>query len=137
MQGGSVRYRWDRIAGVGGTLVLLCFLLVAWISPDEPEAEPELEHPGEAAVVPQIEPPASVPQQQSERPEPSIKDSMDINDFDISFAKGLNLEDGCSTLNEFTAYLISEGLKKINQVNNIEIKNFIICGGGRKNKKEL
>ncbi len=65
----------------------------------------------------------------------SIKDSMDINDFDISFAKGLNLEDGCSTLNEFTAYLISEGLKKINQVNNIDIKNFIICGGGRKNKK--
>lgn len=65
----------------------------------------------------------------------SIKDSMDINDFDISFAKGLNLEDGCSTLNEFTAYLISEGLKKINQINNIEVKNFIICGGGRKNKK--
>ena len=64
-----------------------------------------------------------------------FKNSLDINDFDISFAKGLNLEDGCSTLNEFTAYLISEGLKKINQVNNIEVKNFIICGGGRKNKK--
>jgi anhydro-N-acetylmuramic acid kinase len=55
----------------------------------------------------------------------SIKDSMDINDFDISFAKGLNLEDGCSTLNEFTAYLISEGLKKINQINNIEVKNLL------------
>ena len=65
----------------------------------------------------------------------SIEESMDINDFDISFVKGLNLEDGCATLNEFTAYLISEGLKKINQINNIVVKNFIICGGGRKNKK--
>jgi anhydro-N-acetylmuramic acid kinase len=65
----------------------------------------------------------------------SIEESMDINDFDISFVKGLNLEDGCATLNEFTAYLISEGLKKINQINNIKVKNFIICGGGRKNKK--
>ena len=26
-------------------------------------------------------------------------------------------------------------LKKINQINNIAVKNFIICGGGRKNKK--
>ena len=70
MQRGRVRYRWDRIAGVGGTLVLLCFLLVAWISPDEPEAEPELEHPGEAALVPQIGQSAAVPQQEPERPEP-------------------------------------------------------------------
>ena len=58
---------------------------------------------------------------------------MDINDFDISFVKGLSLEDGCATLTEFTAYLISEGLKKINQINNIDVKNFIFCGGGRKN----
>ena len=64
----------------------------------------------------------------------SIKQSMDINDFDISFAKGLGLEDGCATLTEFTAFLISEGLKKINQINGIDIQNFIICGGGRKNK---
>ena len=64
----------------------------------------------------------------------SIKESMDPNEFDISFVKGLNLEDGCATLNEFTAYLISQGLKKINQINNIRVKNFIICGGGRKNE---
>jgi len=64
----------------------------------------------------------------------SIEESMDINDFDISFVRGLSLEDGCATLTEFTAYLISEGLKKINQLNNIDVKNFIICGGGRKNK---
>ena len=64
----------------------------------------------------------------------SIKESMDPSDFDISFVKGLNLEDGCATLNEFTAYLISEGLKKIDQINNFKVENFIICGGGRKNK---
>ena len=64
----------------------------------------------------------------------SIKESMDINNFDISFVKGLSLDEGCATLTEFTAYLISEGLKKINKINNINIKNFIICGGGRKNK---
>ena len=64
----------------------------------------------------------------------SIKESIDINDFDVSFVKGLSLEDGCATLTEFTAYLISEGLKKINQINNINIQNYIICGGGRKNK---
>ncbi len=65
---------------------------------------------------------------------PSIKESLDINDFDITFAKGLSLEDGCATLTKFTAYLISEGLKKIDELNNIKIKNFILCGGGRKNK---
>ncbi len=64
----------------------------------------------------------------------SIKESLDINDFDVSFIKGLNLEDGCATLTDFTAYLISEGVKKINQIHNIDIKNYIICGGGRKNK---
>ena len=64
----------------------------------------------------------------------SILESLDINDFDVSFVKGLNLEDGCATLTEFTAHLISEGLKKINKLNKKDIKNFIICGGGRKNK---
>lgn len=65
---------------------------------------------------------------------PSIDQSLDINDFDISFVKGLDLEDGCATLTEFTAYLISEGLKKIENINSINMKNFIMCGGGRKNK---
>ena len=64
----------------------------------------------------------------------SIKESLDINNFDISFVKGLNVEDGCATLTEFTAYLISEGLKKIDNIKNIETKNLIISGGGRKNK---
>ena len=52
----------------------------------------------------------------------------------MSFVKGLSLEDGCATLTKFTAYLISEGLKKIDKLNNIQTKNFILCGGGRKNK---
>ena len=64
----------------------------------------------------------------------SINQSLDVNDFDIGFVKGLNLEDGCATITEFTAYLISEGLKKIDNINNIDTKNFILCGGGRKNK---
>jgi anhydro-N-acetylmuramic acid kinase len=64
----------------------------------------------------------------------SINKSLDVKNFDISFVKGLNLEDGCATLTEFTAYLISEGLSKIDQINNIQTKNYILCGGGRKNK---
>lgn len=64
----------------------------------------------------------------------SINESLDVSDFDLSFVKGLSLEDGCATLTQFTAYLISDGLKKIDQLNNIDIKNLIFCGGGRKNK---
>ena len=64
----------------------------------------------------------------------SIDKSLDINNFDISFSKGLSLEDGCSTLTEFTAHLISEGLKKIDILNSVKTKNYIFCGGGRKNK---
>ena len=32
--------------------------------------------------------------------------SLDIKDFDLSFVRGLSLEDGCSTLTNFTAFLI-------------------------------
>ena len=63
----------------------------------------------------------------------TIDESLDIKDFDLSFVKGLDLEDGCATLTKFTAYLISEGLKKIYKKNNIFVKNYIVCGGGRKN----
>ena len=56
--------------------------------------------------------------------------SLDIKNFDVSFARGLSLEDGCATITDFTAYLIAEGLKYISQKNNI---TFMICGGGRKN----
>ena len=55
---------------------------------------------------------------------------MDIKNFDVSFARGLSLEDGCATITDFTAYLIAEGLKYISKKNSII---FLLCGGGRKN----
>ncbi len=60
----------------------------------------------------------------------SYSQSLDIKNFDISFARGLSLEDGCATITDFTAYLIAEGLKHISQKNDI---TFLLCGGGRKN----
>ena len=60
--------------------------------------------------------------------------SFDVNDFDISFARGLNLSDGVATLTDFTASIIGEelslSLKKIKEKN----LDILICGGGRKNK---
>ncbi len=61
----------------------------------------------------------------------SYHQSLDIKNFDISFARGLSLEDGCATITNFTAYLIAQGLEYISKENNI---TFLICGGGRKNK---
>ena len=63
-----------------------------------------------------------------------LNNSLDINNFDISFARGLSLEDGCATITKYTAYLISEGLKKIDEINNLKTTNLYLCGGGRKNK---
>ena len=64
----------------------------------------------------------------------SYETSLDVKDFDTSFAKGLSLEDGCATLTKFTAYLITDGLRKINKKNDINPCQYIFCGGGRKNK---
>ena len=62
------------------------------------------------------------------------KKSLDVSDFDISFARGLSLKDGARTLTDFTASLIGDELKKsISSINN-SIKNIYLCGGGRKNK---
>ena len=55
----------------------------------------------------------------------SKKKSLDTNDFDISFAKGLSLENGAATITEFTANILS---KKILE------NDVYVCGGGRKNK---
>ena len=61
------------------------------------------------------------------------KASFDISDFDISFSRGLSLEDGATTLTEFTASIIGESL--LTQIkNHKELKEILICGGGRKNK---
>ena len=62
----------------------------------------------------------------------SFKKSLDIKDFDISFARGLSLEDGCATITNFTAYLIAKGIEHANGKNNKPIK-YLVCGGGRKN----
>tara|TARA_S200000501_G_C20771082_1_gene720610 strand:- start:21 stop:1172 length:1152 start_codon:yes stop_codon:yes gene_type:complete len=59
--------------------------------------------------------------------------SLDIKDFDISFAKGLSLENGCATITSFTAHLIAKGIEHANDLNkNIKTK-YLVCGGGRKN----
>ena len=66
---------------------------------------------------------------------PSKKNlSLDVNDFDVSFARGLSLEDGAATLTEFTAKVIGESL--VDFLSKIKIKKIkvLICGGGRKNK---
>ena len=60
--------------------------------------------------------------------------SLDVKDFDVSFVKGLSLEDGCATISKFTAYLIYKGIEYINNQNNSIPKYNILCGGGRKNK---
>ena len=66
------------------------------------------------------------------------ENSLDIKDFDISFVRGLSLEDGAATLTHFTAEMISLGLKKLlkkkNYELNFETRKILICGGGRKNK---
>ena len=62
------------------------------------------------------------------------KRSFDTNDFDISFARGLSLEDGVATLTDFTASIVGQELT--NALNNSKFKKreVLICGGGRKNK---
>ncbi len=66
--------------------------------------------------------------------------SLDIKDYDISFARGLSLEDGAATLTHLTAGLISEGLIKFmtksypNETDILDRSTILICGGGRKNK---
>ena len=53
------------------------------------------------------------------------KRSLDTNDFDISFAKGLSLENGCATMTSLTSELLS---------NKTGTYDIYVCGGGRKNK---
>ena len=54
----------------------------------------------------------------------SKKKSYDTNDFDLSFVRGLSLEDGATTLTEFTAEICSK---------KIDSNKVYVCGGGRKN----
>ena len=56
--------------------------------------------------------------------------SLDVKDFDNSFARGLSFENGCATITNFTGYLIAKGIEKTGT--NSKIK-YLISGGGRKN----
>ncbi len=60
----------------------------------------------------------------------SYSKSLDIKNFDVSFARGLSLEDGCATITNFTAYLIAQGLERASHKDSM---TFLVCGGGRKN----
>ena len=60
------------------------------------------------------------------------KRSFDTNDFDISFARGLSLEDGVTTLTDFTAGIIGQELYSTIKDLNQKIKEILVCGGGRK-----
>ena len=60
--------------------------------------------------------------------------SYDTNDFDVSFVRGLNLEDGVRTLTDFTASIIGEELSLAFKNSKEKIKNVLLCGGGRYNK---
>ncbi len=60
----------------------------------------------------------------------SYSKSLDIKDFDNSFARGLSFENGCSTITNFTGYLIAKGIE--NTDTKYKMK-YLISGGGRKN----
>jgi len=62
------------------------------------------------------------------------KKSFDVNDFDVSFARGLSLEDGTATLTDFTASVISEALFSLLSKFKTKPIKVLVCGGGRKNK---
>jgi len=59
--------------------------------------------------------------------------SFDVKDFDLNFVRGLSLEDGLSTLTDFTASIIYQSIfTAINLDKNAKL-NILVCGGGRKN----
>ena len=60
--------------------------------------------------------------------------TFDTNDFDVSFIRGLSLEDGATTLTDFTASIISEELSLSLVNSEKKIQDILVCGGGRKNE---
>ena len=59
--------------------------------------------------------------------------SFDVKDFDLNFVRGLSLEDGLSTLTDFTASIISSAIFNSIKLNKGSELRILICGGGRKN----
>ena len=60
--------------------------------------------------------------------------SFDVNDFEINFLRGLDLEDGASTITDFTSNIIASKLLSVISKSDLKISKIILCGGGRKNK---
>ena len=60
--------------------------------------------------------------------------SYDTSDFNISFAKGLSLEDGAATLTLYTANYFIVHFKANERSTDTLNEKTILCGGGRKNK---
>ncbi len=60
--------------------------------------------------------------------------SFDVNDFEINFLRGLDLEDGASTITDFTSNIIASNLLNEISKSDLKISKIILCGGGRKNK---
>ena len=65
----------------------------------------------------------------------SFDKSLDIKDFDLSFVRGLTLEDGSATLTNFSAYLISKGIEYLIEKTKTLNGIYLVCGGGRKNNQ--
>ena len=61
--------------------------------------------------------------------------SLDINDFDTSFVRGLSVEDGSATLTYLTAQIISASINYYVSKTDNNINKIIVCGGGRKNNE--
>tara|TARA_B110000967_G_scaffold44649_1_gene44781 strand:+ start:316 stop:1443 length:1128 start_codon:yes stop_codon:yes gene_type:complete len=59
--------------------------------------------------------------------------SFDVKDFDLNFVRGLSLEDGLSTLTDFTASIIYQSIINSTNFDKGKKLNILICGGGRKN----
>ena len=59
--------------------------------------------------------------------------SFDVKDFNLNFVRGLSLEDGLSTLTDFTASIIYQSIVNLINFDKIKELNLLICGGGRKN----
>ena len=60
--------------------------------------------------------------------------TYDVNDFDVSFARGLSLEDGTATLTQFTGSIIGQTLNSILRKENEKKWKILLCGGGKKTK---
>ena len=60
--------------------------------------------------------------------------SLDTKDFDISFVRGLSINDGAATLAEFTSRIIGSALSSLIKKDDKKLFNVLLSGGGRKTK---